>query len=331
MNKRRPNSLIVPNKHVSRHTWQLLGAILLCVAPAYATFPGVNGRIAFQAQASPDAHIQIYTVRPDGHRLLQITNFTDADAQRPSWSPDGRRIAFEIDRDHAPFCSIALMNADGSNVVELTPIEDVCENYPRFTPDGARIIFDRFDGVDEAFWLMDVTGNNRERIGQCCADPQVSPNGEKFSYVGLLDESNFLTALFTADIDGSNPQQLTPFEFGVAVKQDWAPDGRHLIFTKNGIGHPPGISANIATIRPDGTDLRLLTHFEGGDIQAIVGSYSPDGRWIVFRLEDHGSFALYRMRPDGNHMQAILPLSDFKPRGIAWGVRPSEDEDDQGK
>jgi Tol biopolymer transport system component len=223
------------------------------------------------------------------------------------------------------------MNADGSNVVELTPIEDVCENYPRFTPDGARIIFDRFDGVDEAFWLMDVTGNNRERIGQCCADPQVSPNGEKFSYVGLLDESNFLTALFTADIDGSNPQQLTPFEFGVAVKQDWAPDGRHLIFTKNGIGHQPGISANIATIRPDGTDLRLLTHFEGGDIQAIVGSYSPDGRWIVFRLEDHGSFALYRMRPDGNHMQAILPLSDFKPRGIAWGVRPSEDEDDQGK
>jgi len=39
---------------------------------------------------------------------------------------------------------------------------------------------------------------------------------------------------------------------------------------------------------------------------------------------------LYKMRPDGSHMQAILPLSSFKPRLIAWGARPSEDQDDQG-
>jgi Tol biopolymer transport system component len=81
----------------------------------------------------------------------------------------------------------------------------------------------------------------------------------------------------TADIDGTNPQQLTPFEFGVAVKQDWAPDGRHLLFTKNGIGHPPGISANIATIRPNGTDLQFLTHYEGGDVQALIDEHSRLG------------------------------------------------------
>jgi Tol biopolymer transport system component len=318
--------------HLSRGTWVLIAALVMSVVPAYATFPGVNGRIAFQVQVTPDAQVQIYTVRPNGHDLRQITDFTDADAVTPDWSPDGRQIAFEIDRDHEPFCGIALMNADGSNIVELTPAEFVCENDPHFTPDGARIVFDRFDGVDEAFWIMDITGNNRQRLGQCCADPTPSPNGEKFSYVAFQDEENFLTALYTANIDGSNPQPLTPFDFGVAVKQDWAPDGRHLVFTKNGIGHPPGISANIATIRPDGTGLQLLTHFQGGDVQALVGSYSPDGRWIVFRLEDHGRFGLYKMRPDGSHMRAILPLSDFKPRVIAWGAKPIEAEDeDEGK
>ena len=173
----------------------------------------MNGRIAFQVQLTPDAHIQIYTVRPNGHDLGQITNFADADTVR-HWSPDGRQILFEIDRGYPPF-----------------------------------------DGLDEAFWIMDVTGNNRRRIGQCCANPVPSPDGEKFSFVALQDEANFLTALFTANIDVTNPQQLTPFEFGVAVKQDWAPDGRHLVFTKNGIGWPPGISANIATVPPDGTDL----------------------------------------------------------------------------
>ena len=305
-----------------------IGCLLAAATPAHATFPGVNGRIAFQVQVSPDAHIQIYTVRPNGHDLRQITNFADADAVTPNWSPDGRQITFEIDRDHAPFCGIALMNSDGSDIVELTQADNVCENFPRFTPDGAHIIFDRFDGVDEAFWIMDIAGNNRQRIGQCCADPVPSPNGEKFSYVAFQDEQNFLTALFTADIDGSNPQQLTPFDFGVAIKQDWAPDGRHLVFTKNGIGHAPGISANIAIIRPDGSHLRMLTHYKGGDVQALVGSYSPDGRWIVFRLEDHGSFGLYKMRPDGSHMRAILPLSSLKPRLIAWGANSSEGDNE---
>src|SRR5436309_15735048 len=94
-----------------------LTLVLATAGAAYATFPGRNGLIAFQAQATPDAHSEIYTVRQNGHDLRQITHL-DADAVRLDWSPDGRQIAFEIDREEAPFCSIALMNADGSNIVE---------------------------------------------------------------------------------------------------------------------------------------------------------------------------------------------------------------------
>jgi Tol biopolymer transport system component len=164
------------------------------------------------------------------------------------------------------------------------------------------------------------------------ADPNVSPNGEKLSFVAESDQP-FEAALFTSNIDGSNVFQVAPFSFGVAIKQDWAPDGQHLVFSKNGISHPPGVSANIATIRPDGTHVRLITHYEGGDVQALLGSYSPDGRWIVFRLEDHGLSGLYKIRPDGSHIRVILPLSSFKPRFIDWGAKPTEaeDEDDEGK
>src|SRR2546429_5946994 len=101
-----------------------LTLVLATAGAAHATFPGRNGLIAFQAQATPDAHIEIYTVRQNGHDLRQITNL-DADAVTPDWSPDGRQIVFEIDRPEAPFCSIALMNRDGSNIVELTPNEFV--------------------------------------------------------------------------------------------------------------------------------------------------------------------------------------------------------------
>jgi Tol biopolymer transport system component len=228
--------------------------------------------------------------------------------------------------------NVAIMNADGNGLIEF-PAPGVCESDPSFTPDGTRIIFDRFDPAanDEAFWSMDLNGNDRQRIGPCCFDPNVSPNGRKISFLGGNGDPGG-TALFTSNIDGSNVFQVTPFSFDVAVKQDWAPDGKHLVFTIYGDIPIPGVSRNILTIRPDGTQLRFVTNYEGGAVNATVGSYSPDGRWIIFRLTDHGLFGLYKIHPDGSGLTAILSLSSFKPSFIAWGPRPSEadDEDEDG-
>jgi Tol biopolymer transport system component len=307
----------------------MLSALLIFTAsPAYATFPGRNGLIAFQAQT--DAGIQIFTVRSNGHDLQQITH-VDGDAVTPDWSPDGRQIVFEIDRPNPTFCSIAIMNADGSNIVELTPENaNICEGDSSFTPDGLRIVFDRFDPdtFDEAFWSMDRRGGDRQRIGPCCIDPNVSPNGKKLSFLTGNGQDGGI-ALFTSAIDGSNLFQVTPFSFDVAIKQDWAPDGKNLLLSVYGDVPIPGVSTNIATIRPDGTRLQFVTHYEGGDVNAFAGSYSPDGRWIVFRLEDHGSFGLFKIHPDGTDLTNILPPSSFRPRFIDWGARPGEGEEDE--
>jgi Tol biopolymer transport system component len=85
-----------------------------------------------------------------------------------------------------------------------------------------------------------------------------------------------------------------------------------------------GCAANIATIRPDGSGLQYLTHYQTQDVKALVGSYSPEGKYIVFRLEDHGLYALggaerWEVRSDGSHVRTILPFSTFRPKGIDWG------------
>jgi Tol biopolymer transport system component len=291
-----------------------LAAVALA-SPAHATFPGHNGLIAFHADT--DEGPQIFTVRENGHDLRQITHVSGA-ARSPDWSPDGRRIAFELESGET--AQVALMNADGSGLVTL-PSTAFYEGDPSFTPDGSRIVFVRFDGEVEATWSMKLDGTDRHLITTAGApDPNVSPDGLRLAFLGF-DGEPFGQALFTSGIDGNDPGPITPFSFNVGFKHDWAPDGGRLAFIHNADFAIPGESANIATIRPDGTGLRFVTNYHGGDQNAFVGSYSPDGRWIVLRLEDQGRYGLYKMRPDGSHLRAILGLSDFAPRFIDWGAR----------
>jgi Tol biopolymer transport system component len=309
--------------HIAATAGVVLIATLAIAPAASATYPDRNGLIAFQADTGSGS--QIYTVRPNGHDLRQITR-VDGEAGQSDWAPDGRRIVFELGTAEA--ASIAIMNADGSDLTNLTgsglPGQFSFAGQPSFTPDGQRIVFERYipDTNDDAIWSMNVDGSDQRRITSGpggVTDPNVSPNGKTLSFVGFNGE-DLGQALFTADIDGNHLHQLTPFTFDVAIKQDWAPDGEHIVFTDNADNFDE--PANIATIRPDGTDLRYLTHYQSPDLRAYTGSYSPDGQWIIFRLEDHGSFVLFRMRPDGSELHAILRLSSFRPRGIDWGPAP---------
>jgi Tol biopolymer transport system component len=280
----------------------------LALAPAVsATFPARNGLIAFQAQT--DDGVQIFTVRPNGHELTQITH-VDGDATQPDWSPDGRRIAFSVNE-----CSVAVMDADGGNLTVIASDPDLCQGDPSYTPDGSRLVYVRFDPVPEVeqIWSMETDGSDKTFVtGAGGPDPNVSPDGQKLSFKGPP-----VGALFVQNMNGTGLTQLSP-SVSVAYKHDWAPDGQHLLFSNN--SEPgPADAVNIATVRPDGSDLQYITNYPAPVI-AYVGGYSPDGQWIVFRLVRDGLFTVYRMRPDGSELHAILrPSSTFVARNIDWG------------
>ncbi len=84
--------------------------------------------------------------------------------------------------------------------------------------------------------------------------------------------------IFVVDIDGSNRQVLIN-----SVEDErqpaWSPDGSKILFSS---------SNNLVTIKPDGTDLRLVTSFES-DIDR-AGSWSPTGDKIAFQIFDWANF-----------------------------------------
>jgi len=150
------------------------------------------------------------------------------------------------------------------------------------------------------------------------SDPNVSPDGQTVTFVRHKVDG-LLQALYAVNIDGSHLRKLVPYRYEVAIKHDWAPDGRHIVITTDA-DYPEGRSPNVATVRPDGSQLRLLTHYRGGAFGAFAGSYSPDGRWIVFRLEnlERERYELIKMYPDGSHRKLIARMP-FRPRGSDWG------------
>lgn len=301
-----------------------LVALVPAVTPAAdASTPGSNGRLVFSRDTA--SGLQLFTMRSDGSDLRQITH-VEGDASAADWSPDGRWIVFELGEvDHA---GVAIISSDGSGLRDLTPTG--FQGQPAFTPDGRSIVFERFvpSTGDDSLWIMRTDGSGQRRLTRNPfpgvggdTDPNVSPDGTTVSFV-RIKEGDVLHALFSVGIEGTNVQKLTPYRLDVGVKHDWAPDGSRIAIIAHADLSPPGTSANVATIRPDGTGLRFLTHYRGGEINAFTGSYSPDGRWISYRLDNHGKYSLSKIRTYGVLAQPIRRFVEA-PRYIDWGTNPS--------
>src|SRR4051812_28107637 len=102
----------------------------------------------------------------------------------------------------------------------------VFDTDPSFTPDGRRVIVDRFDGTTEFAVSSKLDGSDqRVLVSPAGRDPNISPNGRSLSFLGFNDGDE-PAALMTASIPDNHVSELTPFNFDVGFKSDWAPDGR---------------------------------------------------------------------------------------------------------
>ncbi len=111
---------------------------------------------------------------------------------------------------------------------------------------------------------------------------RVSPDGKRVAYtvsapVMAPDKSEFVTQIWSANVDGSDPVQLTYAEKS-SENPRWSPDGKMLAFTSSRSG-----KTNLYVLRLVGGEAEQLT-----DVKSAVGNFawSPDGARIAFVMRE---------------------------------------------
>lgn len=285
----------------------LVGGEIL-MPSADATFPGHNGRIAFDDFMTR----QIYTISPDGSDLRQLTHVgPNKAAWNATWSPNGRRIAFN--QAGPKGIRLRIMNADGTRNHKLMGDRQGYNDFiPRYLPNGRRILFSRcgpdlpgtgFLGC--ALYTVRTDGTHRRAVThfkQEVSDffPSVSPDGTRVAF-SRFNAHGIVVQIYIKGLRGGRAHAVTrPALEG--YWPDWSPRGNGLVFTNSAAR----VHSGIFKWRPGGpTTLLEKPPYPHADQNT---SYSPNGNQIAFQSDrgnDLLTWNLYTMGSDGTHLKRI--------------------------
>lgn len=292
----------------------LLVSLLVICAPAYATFPGKNGRISFIMAG------EIFTMNPDGSDVKQLTSFVPGGntANLPFWSPDGRQLVFGLTSLDQSSSQLWIMNGDGTNQRLLLNDPSFFDSQPAFSPDGKRIAFTRCV-QNCAIYTVGTDGTGLEAVTHF--DPNLdvfdfmatySPDGKTMAFSNTA-RGGVIAGVYAINVDGSKLRRLTPPAIE-GWSPNWAPDGQKLTFVSHLVQGV--LDEDILLIRPDGSGQEQLTNNNRRWNGYLTGphaarpSWSPQGDAIVFEQDvpDFSTSAIFILKTDGTtHVLMYAP------------------------
>ncbi|HEX9149817.1 MAG TPA: hypothetical protein VF958_11705, partial [Thermoanaerobaculia bacterium] len=227
----------------------------------------------------------LFLVRSDGTGLRKLTDDPHRD-RGPSWSPDGKRIAFYSNRDGGKY-EIWVINPDGGGLTELTKTSGRGW-FPWWSPDGKKIAYPT--GSDSN--VFDVAAGKTRAPEPLPAFPEKnhwfqvtswSPDGRSLAGEGNVLASSGGGGVVLYTFETRRYERLTQR----GVKPLWLRDGRQLLFAPD--------QEHLALLDATSKQVRAVyTAPRGSEIADFT--ISKDGRWFcVIRSNDEGDVWLAKL------------------------------------
>ncbi|MBH1934472.1 PD40 domain-containing protein [Streptomyces sp. AV19] len=190
---------------------------------------------------------EVWTLEPgSGRKPVRVTEHDgDTGYLEPSFSPDGRWIAFQESKqsqespegtgDSGGEGSIWKIRRDGTHRTRLLdgPATRTDNRQPNWSPKGGRLVLQRRErGRDWALYVMNADGTGLRGLTDVPGehtDPSWSPDGKSVvfsSTAGGLD----LPQVFVVPAAGGKPVRVTRDPKSYDGAPSWSPDGKWIAF-----------------------------------------------------------------------------------------------------
>ncbi len=230
----------------------------------------------------------------------------------PSWSPDGKRIAFadlKVESDIF-YSTVAEVSPEGGEKKTISPQRFYYPQQLAWLPDGRSLLVigqDRSTAFSPQIWHFSYSDGLSHRLTQQL---------DNYSSISLTRDSRSLVAVQWRPVSAVWVMPLEKEDSGTRIQsQIGAIDGKYglAFLSKSRIVYASNVSGNwvILVSDLDGSNSKQVTFDTPGDYDPAV---TPDGRYLVFASNRSGGRSIWRADLAGGNLKRLTDGSlDWLP------------------